>query len=455
MKLNATNTSILRRLLNGRNSRPLRSMLERLEQPAQLASLFSQLTKSERMHIIDALISIQKTGPILVQIPEQHLSQILSEISASKVTTILRQSSNDEGAYILQHIPVENHENYLKDLPENKSEELKRYLNYPENSAGRLMSSHYFSIPSHLNAQQGIDYLRDRSKEESLYYIYCLDEKFQLQGVVSLRQLVTAHTETQLFELAKKDVISVTPQTPASEVAKLVRLYDFLAIPVVDEKKKMLGLVTVDDVLDLVQEEATASIYASAGLQESDRVYSPALEKIKNRTPWMVLNLILAAAASAVVFQFEDLLEQLVILAIVKNIVTSSGGNTAIQTLTVITRGIATDDFQFIGIGKAFAREVIVGTIIGLFTGLLAGITTYYFDYDAKHSLMVATVMLLSMVLTSILASIIGAGVPLALKKLGRDPAVGSGVIVTVIIDIFGFFSFLGLASLGLKYWPV
>lgn len=454
MKLNATNSAILKRLLNGRNSRPLRSILERIEQPAQLASLLTQLTKTERQHLIDALISIQKMGPILVQVPEQHLTPVLEEIQPSKITTVLRQSSSDEGAYILQHLPAESHEDFLRELPESKREELKHYLNYPENSAGRLMSSHFFSISSSLSAQEGIEVLRQKSKEESLYYVYCIDEDQQIVGVVSLRQMVTASPETKLFDLAKKEVISVGPQTPSSEVAKLVRLYDFLAIPVVDDRKKMIGLVTVDDVLDLVQEEATASIYASAGLQESDRVYSPTLDKIKNRTPWMILNLVLAAAASAVIFQFESILEQLVILAIVKNIVTSSSGNTAIQTLTVVTRGIATDDFQFITVFKAFIREVAVGTFMGLFTGLLAGITTYFFDSSSEHALLVATVMWVSMTLTSILASIIGAGVPLALKKLGRDPAVGSGVIVTVIIDIFGFFSFLGLASLGLKYWP-
>lgn len=452
MKLNPTNKAILKRLLVGRNSRPLKSIIQRVE-AADLASYLTQLTKLEKRRLIEALITVQKAGPVLEQIPESQLEGQLEDIDDEKLARILKHSSINQGSYLLQFVDPMRHEPLLVNLSKDKKEKLLQFLNYPEDSAGRIMDSHFFTMSAELTAREGLELLRQKSKEESIYYIYCVSEDLRLTGVVSLRDLATSDPETVINELTKKELVTVQPEMPEEKVAQLVSHYDFIALPVVDDQGKILGIITVDDVLDIIEEQATADIYASAGLQESDRVYSPVSQKIINRTPWMLLNLLLAGAASFVLHFFEGLLGELVILAVTKNIVTSTSGNAAIQTLTVTTRGLAVDDFQYISKKLVMIRETMVGMTMGFITGSIAGLAIYLLKNDLNYSFVVGLIMFSSMVATSFVACIAGVGVPIALKHLGRDPAVGSGVIVTVITDIFGFFSFLGLATLAMPYF--
>ena len=454
MKLNPTNTAILKRLLVGRNSRPLRSILQRVE-PADLAAFLTQLHNLEKIRLVDALISVQKASTVLAQLPESQLEAHLNILDDDQIARMLKHGSITDGSSILQQIDSSRHESLLVNLSLEKKQKLLQFLNYPEDSAGRVMNSHVFTVPASYTAQQGLERLREKAQEESIYYIYCVTEDNQLTGVVSLRDLATSDPKRPLSEIAKPEIVTVSPEASSEEVAQLVSHYDFIAIPVIDKSHRILGVITVDDVLDIIEEQATADIYATAGLQESDRVYSSVSEKIVNRTPWMMLNLLLAGTASSVLYQFEHTLDDLVILAVTKNIVTSTSGNAAIQSLTVMTRGIAVDDFQFITRYKALIRETSVGMFMGLLTGCIAGLALFFLKKDMNYSLMVSIVMFISMAVTSVVACIAGAGVPLLLKHLNRDPAVGSGVIVTVITDIFGFFSFLGLATLGIHYFQL
>ena len=403
--------------------------------------------------MIDALISVQKAGIVLTQLPESQLQPLLEKIEDDKISRILKHGATNDGTVLLLNIDPSRHEALLAPLPGPQRTELLQFLNYPEDSAGRMMNPDFFSLRAELTAQQGLKHLREKAKEESIYYIYCVSTEGKLTGVVSLRDLATCPPDLPLADVAKTEVVAVQPDTPATEVAQLVSHYDFIAIPVVDRQSRILGVVTVDDVLDIIEEQATADIYASAGLQESDRVYSPLVQKVRNRTPWMMLNLVLAGCASAVLSQFEHVLDELVLLAVTKNIVTSTSGNAAIQSLTVTTRGAAVNDFQFISRSKAMTREILVGLAMGTLTGMLAGLAIFIWKGVAGYGLIVGGVMFISMILTTLVATTAGSGVPLLLKRLNRDPAVGSGVIVTVITDIFGFFSFLGLAALAFKYF--
>lgn len=453
MKLNPANIGIIKRLLVGRNNRPLRSILNKLE-AADIASLLSTLNRREIGLLIQALISIGKVNDVLLEVPSQQLEEVLLTLSVDQLINIIIYSDEDDAAYLLSHLESEAQTHILDQLEDPKKQKILQFLSYPEDSAGRMMQTRVFCLPADLTASEGLKTLRSRAQHESIYYIYCVDEteedeKGILRGILSLRQLATAAPEKKLSDLVQKDVITVGPETSMEEVARLVAHYDFIALPVVGKNKELLGIVTVDDVLDIIQEQATARLYAQAGLQEDDRVYSPTMEKVKNRLPWMFLNLFLAAIASSVVALFENTMHDLIILASLKNIVAGSGGNTAIQTLTVVTRGLATGDFSFITHRRAIIKETLVGSMIGLTTGLGAGVLTYLW----KGNSMVAVVICISMFLNSLVASSCGALVPLTLKRLNYDPAAGSGVIVTIITDIFGFFSFLGIATLGLKYF--
>lgn len=447
MTLNPTNVSIIKRLLVGRNSRPLKTILMRLA-PPDLATLVGLLNDREVRLLMNALIEIEKVSDCLIELPDQQIVQLIKGMNRKTVLRVLQESPEDNVADILSAFDEIDQKDWLDQLEPLKKRRLLQFLHYPEGSAGRIMYYQFFSVPIELSANQCLELIRRRSREISIYYIYCVNNDDLLIGVVSLRDLVTAAPETPLTKLAKKDVITVRPETESEEVAQLASHYDFVALPVVNSEDQMVGLITIDDVVDIIQDQATANIYASAGLQEDDRVYSPASRSIKNRLPWMFLNLFLAAIASSVISLFESTMSELIILASLNNIVAGMAGNTAIQTLTVVTRGLSIGDFNFITKFRGIMKEMMVGLASGLSTGIAAGILVYFW----KGSLLVGVVICLSMWVNAIIASLFGASVPLLLKRFNLDPAAGAGVLVTMLTDIFGFFSFLGLAALGLHY---
>ncbi len=445
MRLNPTSLSIIKRLLNGKNNRPLRSILRRTE-AADLASFFANLNLRESKLFVQALMETRQIVDVLLEVPEQQLEILFKKIEASKLVQILELAAVEDACYLLRLI--DNQDEVLSQLSDEKRQKCKLWLNYPEDSAGRIMSTSFFAIPVHLNAKEALEHLRSHSEDTSFYYVYCVDESGILLGVASLRELAMAPEDKALVELIKQDIISVQTDTSEIEVAQLVERYNFIAIPVLNKNRKLMGVISVDEVVDILQEQATADIYASAGLQEDDRVYSPAKFSIKNRLPWMQLNLVLAAYVSYIVSLFEATMKEIIILATLNNIVAGMGGNTAIQTLTVVTRGIALGDFLYISTWRAIFKEAIVGSFNGIITGIAAGIMVYFW----KDNSMVAVVICISMILNSFVASGLGASIPLALKRFGWDPTAGAGVLVTMLTDSFGFFSFLGIASLGLKY---
>ena len=472
MKLSPGNISIIKRLLVGRNNRPLRSILSKLA-PADAASLMGLLNPREIRLLFDALLSVGQVTQTLMEVPEQQLSSLLSQLEEEQLFKLIVYSSEEDAAYFL-HIVSETmgeevKNQILKRLEIPKRQRIQQFLNYPEDSAGRMMQTQIFCVNSHLTVAQGLEVIRTKAQEQSIYYIYCVsgDEKDpvcqeegqktyklqkgfgRLEGVVSLRQLATSKPDKRLKDLIKGDIITVSVETSSEDVARLVSHYDFIAIPVVDANKQLLGIITIDDILDIIQDQATANIYAQAGLQEDDRVFSTYKKKIKNRLPWMLLNLILAAIASSVVSLFENTMSEIIILASLKNIVAGMSGNTAIQTLTVITRGIATGDFNFIPYSKAVIKEISVGLSIGLIMGLFGGILTYLW----KGQLNVSIILCISMIISSVIASTAGSLTPIFLQKMGKDPALGSGVLVTMITDISSYLSFLGIASMALYYW--
>ena len=460
MKLNPSNISIIKRLLVGRHSQLLKTTLIKIEAP-DLASLFSNLSYQETKLFLETLssISTQKFEDTLLELPPSKLASTLIHLEEDylgkkKLSNFFQEFQEETCAYFLSTLEEEGEdagkilkENLLSKMNLKKKSQIEQLLNYPRNSAGRLMQTDIFHLSIDLTANEGFEHLRLRSQKESIYYIYCVDSEKHLIGTLSLRKLISATPETPLKELLKSDVISVFPETPSEDVARLVAHYDFVALPVVSHDKVLLGIITVDDVLDIIQDQATAKIYAQAGLQKDDRVFTSPLKSIKNRAPWMFLNLVLAGVASAVVSLFESTMSELIVLASLKNIVASTGGNTAIQSLTVVTRGLAIGDFSFSPPLKVILKETLSGVTIGILTGLGAAFIIYLW----KAQLLVSVVIFISMTLTSFIASCFGSIVPLLFQKFKMDPALGSGVVVTIIVDIFSFFSFLGIASLSLR----
>ena len=412
-----------------------------------LAGLMASLHKNESHIFLEALLLSGQASSVLAEVPEVTLKELFAHISEEKIKALFQEGKAEDLICFLEFFNEKKKKELLEIISLGKKAQVQQFLKYPKNSVGRLMQFPVFSLPDHFTVSVSIELLRQRAKEEPIYYIYCVNRQKQLIGVVSMRQLATSEENLPLNNLMEKTVISVKTTNSVQEVAQIVSHYDFPAIPVTNNKNELVGLITKDEVIDIIQEQATADLYARAGLEEDDRVFTPAWTSIKYRIPWIGLNLLMAITASSVISLFEATMSHLIILASLKNIVAGVGGNTAIQSLTVITRGLAVGDFRFIPASKALIKEIKVGAALGLASGLGAGIITYFW----KGSLLVSLVIIIAMFLNSLMASFAGSFIPVLLNRFRRDPAAGSGVLATTLTDIFGFFSFLGIASLGLK----
>ncbi len=454
MHLNKAQISIIQRLLNKRHQRSqklLQSVLSKI-QPADISELFETLSdQNHKKFLIETLIDMGKASAVLKSLHHIQTKKIISLIDSSQKKALISDSLPDEAADFLSLMNENDAEHLLESLPASFKSRIEQILSYPEGTAGREMTTKVFTLPAELSAQKAINEVRKRFYEESIYYIFCVDSENQLVGVTSLRALVTAPEQTPLKDIMKQDVVSVRPEASSQKVAELVNHYGFIAIPIVSQTQQLLGIITIDHVIDIIKEQTTASAYATAGLQVNDRVYTDTRISIKNRIPWIFLNLILAICVSGIVSLFEETMSQLIILATLLNVVAGLSGNTAIQTLTVVTRGLAMGDFQLISYAKAILKEIKVGLVIGLVIGICTGVLVYLW----KAHLIVSCVIFISVILNTLVAAIIGAFIPIILKKQNWDPALGSGVLVTIATDAFSIFSFLGIASLTMRYFDV
>ncbi len=382
-----------------------------------------------------------------LELPESRVSVFLDVLELHDWQTLILKSEIDDAVYFLSYLSTETLEEYIPLLPE--SAKLRKYMEYPPNSCGRNMQTDFFSIPIELTASQSLNYIRDHAKDTAtLYYVYCVTPNHKLIGVASLRDLALAHPDASLDSIINRDVIHAKTNDDIEEAINLVKVHDLVALPIINDQNRMLGLITIDDIVDEIQEQATADIYAQAGLQQMDSVATKAHLSYFYRIPWLFLNLGLAYFSSFVISQFERTISEVILLASLMNITAAVSGNTAIQTLTIVTRGLAIGEFDYVTYKKALIKEVTVGLFLGLSTGVCSGLVVYLW----KSEPVIGIILGVSMFLNSLVAASAGAVVPIILKSFGKDPAVGSGVLVTMSTDIFGYFSFLGIASLGLSY---
>jgi magnesium transporter len=441
-------TRILRRLLKTGAHFRAEKMLERIH-PADLGPMLADLTPDEIRIVIDLLFKHHRAATMLTELPPEILPQIIEAISDARMAEVLTRLEIDDMLEVVEAIPEDRRSDVMQLLPPTRREELRYAELYPPRSAGRVMTTNFAALDEKMTAQEAIDSIRAAGFDggQEVLYLYVVDELRRLTGVVPIRRLVAAQPDRPVKELAIREMLSTPPDADQEEVAHLVARYDLLAIPVTDVDGTMLGVITVDDVIDVITEEATQDIYNLAGLSEEDRVFTSARVSIRKRLPWMLVNLCTAFSAGAVVGLFEGTLEQMVGLAIFLPVVAGVGGNGGIQTLTVITRAIALGEIEFSSGLRAVGKEMWVGLVVGAAAGTISGAVAYLLH----GNLYMGLVLLLAMMMTMVTASLVGAAVPLILKALNQDPALGSGILVTFAADALGFFSFLGIATLLLN----
>jgi magnesium transporter len=435
---------ILRRLLASGVTGRAERLLGRMA-PSDVALLLPELTPEEIRAVIELLFRQRRAALALRELPNEMLPIVYDALADQRLAAVIGRLEIDDLLEFVEFIPEDRRDSVVERLPEDKREELRNAELYSESSAGRVMTTSFIALDQKMRAQEAIDSLREAGDgSEAVLYLYVVDEQRTLVGVVPIRRLVASPPDRLISEIMIPDPVSVSADDDQEEVAHIVARFDLLAVPVTDVDGRMLGLITVDDVIDVITEEATEDMYHLAGLTEADRVFVPAHESIRKRLPWMFLNLATCFAAAGVVGLFERAIEQVVALAIFMPVVAGMGGNGGTQSLTIITRAIALGEIEFSSAFRAVMKELAVGLALGIAMGLGSAGIAYLWHADP----IIGVALFGAMILTLSVAGLVGAAVPLALKALKQDPALGSGVIVTTFTDAFAFFSFLGIATL-------
>ncbi|HXH08127.1 MAG TPA: magnesium transporter [Vicinamibacterales bacterium] len=439
----------VKRLLRLGATANLLNLLQK-QHPADLAQVFTELSARERRGVFSILVerNPKLAMEALSELELPAAADLLADRPAEEIARLLQEIPSDDAAAIIEHLPEELSREVVALIKPRTGTGVGDLLEYAEQTAGRIMNPNVFALDEDLTAGEAITALQQSRDVEMVFYLYVVDARRHLVGVLSLRRLLLVPPETPLKRIMTTDVISVRVDTDQEEVARVVASYNLLAVPVVDEENKLVGVITVDDVIDVIKDEATEDAYRLAGVPGDDRVFTPPVESLRKRLPWLLVNLATAFVAASVVKVFQGTISQWVALAVFMPIVAGMGGNAATQTLTVIVRGIALGELTWSNSRSALLKEAAVGVGNGVALGLVAAGFAWLMNGDA----LLAAALALAMIVNMFVAATAGTLIPLTLRALRVDPALASSVFITTLTDVFGFFSFLGLGALFLSY---
>ncbi|HEY3374828.1 MAG TPA: magnesium transporter [Candidatus Aquicultor sp.] len=423
------------------------ALLDKLH-PADAAEIVAALPDDDQKRVFESW-DIPHAADAFQEMDEDEQADIVDLLSTPLVSDILEEMAADDVADLLAGLPQQEVARILATMNREDAAEVLKLMQYKPNTAGGIMTPEFVALKKDMTAQEAIDLLREQAPNaETIYYIFIINSDRQLVGVISLRDLIIAKPNQRIEAIMNPNVIFVDVDTDQEEVANIMSRYDLLALPVVDAEHHLLGIVTIDDVVDVIEEEANEDIYRLGGVTREERLDSPTLESIRNRLPWMTLNLGTAFLDYLVISRFQGTLDKIVILAAFMPIVAGMGGNMGTQTLTVTTRGIALGQLEFREGLRVIARQVAVGLTIGIVTGFLGGLVAYFTQGNVYFGFALFAAMTINMAV----AGLTGAGIPIILRFLHQDPALGSSVIVTTFTDVFGFLTFLGIATLLIRF---
>lgn len=423
------------------------------------------LEQIDEIHPVDFLEALGEFDDdpliILEKLPDEYVAllldyaeddekfNLLSLFSKNRQAQIISEMSSDELVDLLGTLDEDEQNEIITNMNTEEVEEVKTLLSYDPESAGGIMATEFISIKETDTVNETINYLRTMAPDsETPYYIYVVDDLDVLKGVVPLRQIIVSTPDTLIKDIMIENIISAPVDMDQEEVSHIFEKYGFMAIPVVDHNGEILGIITVDDVMEIMKEEYTEDMFRLAGLDEEEKVAGTVIGAIKSRLPWLLVNLVTATLAAKTVSLFENTIAQIVALATFMPMVAGMGGNAGSQTLTLIIRGIAIGEINYENQAGILKKEIAIGIINGLCLGLVVGVLGYFWVGSLAFGFVIGTAMLLNL----IVATISGYLVPVLLKKVGIDPALASAVFVTTVTDVLGFFFFLGLATIMLQY---
>lgn len=379
---------------------------------------------------------------------EDDQYELLKLFSDRKQREILDEMSNDEITDLVGELEENEKQDILSKMDKEDKEDIELLLTFDPDTAGGIMTTEYISIRARNTVEKTLKYLQENINQDAGYYLYVIDPQNILKGVVSLRDIVTSSFDTKIIDITNPNVKTIMYNEDQEEVARKFQKYGFILMPVVDEMDHLLGVIEFDDIIDIIQEENTEDINLLGGVDSKERLDSTVGESFKSRIPWLIVNLFTAVLAASVVSFFEGTIAQVVTLATVMPIVTGMGGNAGTQSLTIVVRGLSLGELTKENAIKIMLKELAVGFVSGIVIGTLVALGSMIFEGNPIFGVVTGLAMFLNM----ILANIAGYFIPVILEKLHVDPALASGVFVTTVTDVLGFFFFLGLATLFLPY---
>ena len=415
--------------------------------PGDQVEVFNLLNAPEQEYLI-SLLDDSDVAVLFSHQEDDETLQAAENIKVDRLADIIEEMEPDEAADLLGDLPPQITKEALEKIEDSK--DILQLLKYPDETAGGRMTTDYVSVQSSATTSQSIDVLRHLEPDTDVpYYIYVTDVDNKLLGIVGLREIVVSKPETLISTVMNDEVFFVPAMLDQEEVARIMVTYDLSSIPVIDGQNHLLGVITHDDIMEVILEEATEDVYKLASVSDADlEPTSPVKEQIKGRLPWLFLNSATALFASWVISNFEGLIGQVAVLAIFQSVVAGQGGNAASQSVAIFVRAIALGNIPPNTTIKLLFKQMTIGLLQGLCIGTVVGLGVYFW----RGNIYLGIVLGLALIGNMILAGIVGTLIPLGLKAVGQDPALASSVLVTAITDSLGFFIFLSLANSFLSH---
>ena len=435
----------IERLLRRKASTNLTKIIRKTH-PADIAMIMRGLNIDNQKNLFKLSPTFAYKAEILEDLAESLIQHLLSEESITNISKIFRHLGTNAQAMIVSMLPKESQNPILEKLEAEDLEDVEEIMSYADDSAGSVMTKETFMLNQSLTVKKAITELQSYPDNERVFYVYVVDNKEKLVGVISLRNLVTSKSTKKLREIMIRDIHVVTSDTDQEEVAKIVAQYNYLALPVVNKRNRFLGIVTIDDIVDIIRQEASEDFLQMAGVgKDREILLKSPVGNAQSRAAWIFASLIGGVCAAAIIGYFDSLLQEMIVLAAFIPVIIGIGGNVGTQSSTIIVRGIATGRVDVDNSFVLIIKEILVGAILGILYGALIGFCSELITGNALPNL--GLVIGLSIGASMTIATAVGASVPLLLKKLDFDPAISTGPFVTTAIDILGVALYFLIAS--------
>ncbi len=418
--------------------------------PADIAHIMNRLEFTDAEYLF-TLLPVEEQSKVIVELDEEHREHFLATLKSVTLSEIVEELPTDDATDLVSELSKEKAEEVLDELSAKDSSELQELLQYHENTAGGLMQKEVITVQAKDTVKKAVQAVRKAAKEnpdEQIFAIYVVDDDGILVGSLSVSNLILLSPQKKIYKVMEKDVINVKTNVDQEEVANIFKKYNMISLPVIDFSGRLVGRITIDDIVDVITEEASEDILRLGGVSQDERITTPPLQAIKRRLPWLGVYLFTGLLTSSIINMFHETIQAVIALAALMPIVAGMGGNAGTQAITLTVRGLALGEIDFKNARRALMKEFTVGLLNGALVGFLSGIVVAI----AFGNFTLGLVMCLAMITNLVIAGLMGTLIPLLLKWVKIDPALASSVLVTTCTDAFGFVSFLGFATLFLSF---